>query len=94
MSRGPFAPPHVRLRASRAAKEATPIPAVSQIAERPHVVSGAPKIRGAAACRMRAGAFSQPIRRPYPADPNNASGRVPLAIVRIPFPAPCRSAKA
>ena len=43
---------------------------------------------------MRAGATMIPVRRPYPAGPNSASGRVPREIVNSPLPAPWNSAKA
>lgn len=49
---------------SSAASAASATPAVSQTAETPQAASAAPKIRGAAACNTRAGAFSQPMRCP------------------------------
>lgn len=49
ISRSHFSPPHVLWRASRAMKEVTPMPAVSQMADNPQAVSATPKMRGAAA---------------------------------------------
>lgn len=54
----------LRRKKIRAIIDASPSPAVSQIAESPHAASAAPKIRGAAACRIRDGAPSQPTRLP------------------------------
>lgn len=38
---------------------------------------------------MRAGTISSPCRCPYTLDPKITGGRVPLAIVKMPLPAPC-----
>src|SRR5580704_8860672 len=47
-------------------------------------------------CRLvaRAGAPRMPLRSPLPTGPEIANGTVPLAIVRRPLPAPCKTAKA
>ncbi|KAG1372034.1 hypothetical protein G6F59_018615 [Rhizopus arrhizus] len=58
----------------------------------PHASSARPKRSGAAACAIRAGIISQPWRAPYPSEPNSASGKVPFAMVRMPLPAPWRTA--
>jgi len=55
---------HCRRSKNSAAIAATPTPAVNQMADSPQAVRAAPKIKGAPACKMRAGAFSQPSRRP------------------------------
>ena len=53
-----------------------------------------PNKNGEAACSLRAGADSNPLRRPYPWGPNNANGKVPLVIMIMPLPAPCNRANA
>ena len=53
-----------RLSRNNAPVARRPTPAVSQTACRPHVARAAPKISGAAACRIRAGALSHPRRAP------------------------------
>ena len=50
--------------ANSAAMATRPIPAVSQMADRPQAFNAAPNTRGAAACAIRAGALSHPMRWP------------------------------
>src|ERR1700731_761078 len=75
-------------------KEARHSPADSPTAPIPTRSSSKPNRNGDAACSIRAGADSKPLRSPYPPGPNNANGKVPLAIVIMPLPAPCNSANA
>ena len=57
----------------------------------PQASSISPNTTGASACATRDGASSIPARRPKPAEPNKASGSVPLTIVIKPILAPCRA---
>src|SRR3984893_12547516 len=75
-------------------KAARHSPADSPTAPIPTRSSSKPNRNGDAACSIRAGADSKPLRSPYPPAPNNANGKVPLAIVIMPLPAPCNSANA
>src|SRR3984893_17107150 len=75
-------------------KAARPRPADSPTAPTPTWSRSKTKRTGDDACTTRAGADSKPLRSPYPPGPNNANGKVPLAIVIMPLPAPCNSANA
>src|SRR3984893_6067777 len=75
-------------------KAARHSPAVNPTAPIPTRSSSKPNRNGAAACSILAGADSKPLRSPYSPGPNNANGKVPLAIVIMPLPAPCNSANA
>src|ERR1700731_3974155 len=75
-------------------KAARHSPADSPTAPIPTRSSSKPNRNGDAACSIRAGADSKPLRTPYPPGPNNANGKVPLAIVIMPLPAPCNTANA
>ena len=69
-------------------------PADKLTARMPTWSSSKPNRNGEADCSVRAGADSNPLRRPYPWGPNNDNGKVPLLIVIMPLPAPCKSANA
>ena len=90
-------PPSATRGLTRSARSAAPLAmlmaAVSHSAFAPQASNAHAKPSGAAACATREGADSRPVRRPYPAGPNRASGKVPFAMVSMPFPAPCKTAK-
>src|SRR5215204_4173182 len=67
-------------------------PAESSTAAAPISSRNTPNRNGADDSETRAGAESMPVRSPYPAGPKTARGKVPLAIVIKPLPAPCATA--
>ena len=63
-------------------------PPLKRTALLPQCSMAMPRVKGAIAMPMRAGIISRPWRKPKLLGPNNASGSVPLEMVKIPFPAP------